>query len=585
MKRLLAACLIVVTSLFAAEAATRTWTSSNKKFTVEAELLDFKDGQVHLKRADGQVLRVPLGSLCEEDRDFVKTMLPGVEEQRVRPGAAVREWKSKGGTFTTMAEYLGSDGGKVQLRKLDGEEISVPLAALSNADRDWVREELQRQREDEMAGAQQPSETGEPIEQLGPQTIPMQVVKLEPGRGRGRRANPAVDYYLRMTQPQLFHMQVGKDSNEFEAAFRRIVRSEPAYEAPVPLKAVVRLGSEEFAFALDAVGKRVAGYNRLYVDFNRNGDLTDDKPIDAIDVSGTPAGGVVQSSFPPVALELTIDGASVEYSVLVSALCGQQPVPFASASVYAGVVLEGHIQQEGSKIRLVLVDHNSNGRFDDRVAIRLVGSRVVPTEGDLLLINPNPKNVLSADATMGKDRHYVSKTVCIGSYFYEMDVSPAGDQVTLTPREMAVGYVTNPSPGYRAVAYSDDFGVIMLGGSKDTKIPLPPGQWRVANYSIDASAFTGGGRTAVTATCGESYPPVTVVKDEIVEMPFGAPFRARIAAGRVDGGRVSLSLYITGAVDENVTSLFVNGRRPPEPRFVITDSDGNVVHQGAFEYG
>lgn len=583
MRLMLATLLILAMNFAPVVAGTRTWTSSDGRFTTAAELVDFQDGLVHLQRADGQMVRVPLASLSADDREFVKTMLPGVEEPQIRPGSRVREWTSQGGGFTTMAEFLGYDAGKVQLRKLDGEEISVPLAALGDADRDWVREELVRRRTDEASSDHEEDDAEEPIDALGPQTIAMRALRLDPGRGR--RPNRAVGYFLRMTQPQHFHIQLGEGGKDTEALFRRTVRQEPEYQVPVPLRAVVKLGSQQFGFALDAVGKRVAGYNRLYFDLNGNGDLTDDEPIDATDVSGTPAGGVVQSRFPPVDVELNVDGATVEYTLLLSALAGQKPVPFASASMYAGMVREGYVEQGGSKVRLVLVDQNTNGRFDDHVAIRMVGGRVIPTEGDLLLVNPNPRNVLSADATMGRDRHYVSRTVCIGSHFYEMDVSSAGDRVTLSPKELALGYVTNPSPAYRAMAYSEQYGTVMLGGTKGTKIPLPAGPWRVAGYSIDASGMTGGARTAATATCGDAYPAVEVVEGETVELPFGVPFRAKVAATRATGGRVALSLSIVGAAGERVTSIYVNGRRPPAPRFVITDSEGDVVHQGAFEYG
>ena len=108
------------------------------------------------------------------------------------------------------------------------------------------------------------------------------------------------------------------------AAFKRIVKKEPKYVSDYPFRGVVKLGSQEFAFALDAVppkpeGRRNQGqgredeesprptrrpaswptscsrrrprpkhrrregdaYNRLYFDFNHNGDLTDDKVIEA----------------------------------------------------------------------------------------------------------------------------------------------------------------------------------------------------------------------------------------------------------------------------------------------------------------
>ena len=88
------------------------------------------------------------------------------------------------------------------------------------------------------------------------------------------------------------------------AAFKRIVKKEPKYRSEHPFRAVVNLGSQEYAFALDVVPppakeakaddkktkkdekpktrspSRVcpATFNRLYFDLNHNGDLSDDKP-------------------------------------------------------------------------------------------------------------------------------------------------------------------------------------------------------------------------------------------------------------------------------------------------------------------
>ena len=144
MKRFLAVLLILALAGAIAQAASRTWKSSNGRFSVEAELLDFKDGKAQLKKNDGTVIEVPLVSLCEEDRRYVKSQFPGVEEEKLAPGAEYREWKTKNGKFSTVAEFLGCEGGKVQLRKPDGSEISVDKNVLSVADQRWVAAELRR---------------------------------------------------------------------------------------------------------------------------------------------------------------------------------------------------------------------------------------------------------------------------------------------------------------------------------------------------------------------------------------------------------------------------------------------------------
>jgi hypothetical protein len=572
-----------------AVAAPRTWTSSNGRFTVEAELLDFKDGQASLKKADGGMLNVPLVALCDEDRAFIKRQFPGVEEEQFRPGVEYRQWKSKGGTFTLTAEYVACADGRVQLRKADGTELAVDLVKLSLDDQRWVREELRRLHEEdqEASTAKKPAED---VEQLGEQSIAMKLVRLEPpksrGRSKGGKNKVPSEFFLRLTEPLSFYMQMGgRGDRSHEGEFRSLVRKEPSYTAPQPFRGVARFGGSEYALALDADSKQAGGYNRLYFDANHNGDLTDDKPVSAIELNAPAGTGMAQSQFPRVDVQANDASGPAEYSFLLGTLSrSTMGEAYTTVSLYSAAIREGYVTQGRKRTRLVLVDHNSNGRFNDAVSLRRMGNRIVPESGDLLLVNPDTKDTLSGDATMGRDRCFVSKTVCIGKDFYRMEVSPAGDTVKLAPTELAIGHVTNSNPAYRAVVYSDTFGVMTIGGTKDQKIPLPEGEWRLASYTIDATGFAGRARTAVTASFRGESAAVTVRKGETARLGFGAPFRAAVDASR-QGTRVYLSLSILGAAGERCTSFYVNGGRPPEPLFVIKDKAGKVIHQGRFEYG
>ena len=120
----------------------------------------------------------------------------------------------------------------------------------------------------------------------------------------------------------------------------------------------------------------------------------------------------------------------------------------------------------------------------------------------------------------------------------------------------------------------------MIGGSKDQKIPLPEGTWKVLSYTIEAG--TPRNDAWRPSSDGDS-PPTTVTKGETAKLPFGAPLRAVVTAAAANGNKVSLSLAIVGVGGERCTSLIVNGTRPPKPQFVIKDKDGKTVHQGSFE--
>lgn len=63
----------VVVLATGAATQTRTWSDSSGKFSVEAELVEVKDGKVVLKKADGSELTVPLAKLSAADREFLKS--------------------------------------------------------------------------------------------------------------------------------------------------------------------------------------------------------------------------------------------------------------------------------------------------------------------------------------------------------------------------------------------------------------------------------------------------------------------------------------------------------------------------------
>jgi hypothetical protein len=582
MKRLLAVFLILVLLGSIADAASRMWKSSNGRFSVEAELLDFKDGKAQLRKSNGTVIEVPLVSLCEEDRRYVKSQFPGVEEEKLAPGAEYRDWKTKNGKFSTVAEFLGCEEGKVRLRKPDGSEISVDKKLLSTADQRWIADELRRQRDEEKE-EKSTDKTGEEevVGKIDESEIPMKLVRLDlpkaKRRGRTPTASPTNSYLLSQITPQQFFVNLDKNEDARTAEFHRVIKREPSYSSSTPIRGVARFGSREYGFAFDSVGGRSPAYNRLYFDLNGNGDLTDDRPIAAVTANSLgPA--MSQSQFPRVNITLEAKGQSIDYSFLPSLLCQQSGGNnYATATFYAAAFREGYITQGKRRTRLVLLDHNSNGLFDDVASFRPDGS---VADGDMLLINPNLKK-LPASGDLGSDRNFISKTVCIGREFYRMQVSPSGDSLKLTPTKFSMGCVVNSSPLYRAVLFSQDYGVVAIGGSKNEKIALPEGTWKVLSYSI----VGGSPKNLLAATFAGNSPETTVKKGETAKLPFGPPLRAVVTAGRGQGNNVSLSLSIVGAGGERCTNLLVNGNRPPKPQFVIKDKDGKVVHQGNFEYG
>lgn len=73
-------------------AATRKWTDNTGKFSVEAELVEAKDGKVTLKRADGSTVMVALERLSEADREYIASH-GGPAFTKADPKEELKRWQ------------------------------------------------------------------------------------------------------------------------------------------------------------------------------------------------------------------------------------------------------------------------------------------------------------------------------------------------------------------------------------------------------------------------------------------------------------------------------------------------------------
>jgi hypothetical protein len=490
--------------------------------------------------------------------------------------------------------------------------------------------------------------------------------------------------------------QIGS-AEETEKAFKRIVKKEPAkYGCEHPFRGIVKLGAQEFAFVFDAVGakpeekeaekaesarkkeeqarkeqaKKTSSlldslsralspgqsepdaaearrpgkaivYSRLYFDLNHNGDLTDDKVIEAETSDSrvfSRSMEYAQARFPVVTVPLEAGGTKYEYafSVYVTYQAIEEGTGYAYASFSAAAYREGEITLEGKKRRVALVDFNSNGRYDDVMTIRddvrgRVGE-IYPQYGDILLLDPQPDLPVFMnpyDVTSSGNRYNVSKLVSIDGKFYDLTISPAGEKLSLKPATPSIGYVTNPNEGFTAVVYGDK-GFVKISGGKSKPVPLPEGTWTLLSYTIDQTGMEekskpankkdepgqkskegqglsdllsvvaralGGGVassspamplrfTRVSAQATRDCKPIEVRKGQTVALPFGPPYKPVV---RVDFAQspelVRLGMTLVGSAGERCSDMMVRGSRPSRPDFTISNPKGEIVYRGSFEYG
>ena len=442
--------------------------------------------------------------------------------------------------------------------------------------------------------------------------------------------------------------------------FSEVIKKEPAeYVTKTPFRGVAELGSQHYGFVLDAAppseqeeGKEdekskpedekqgdqkkpkveVVEFARLYFDRNHNGDLTDDEVIEATS-SRIYSQTRSRSTFPTVELTIKAGGKKLDYAFRFRVYMNASTnFAYANASLNSAVYREGEITLDGKKRHVVLVDFNSNGRFDDASCvderIRTSNGGVYPRRGDMLYIDPKPSAAYRNpyDPTSGRDQYLVGKLITIDDRFFNLEVDPSGETLSLEPSPAPVGHVTNPNKGFRAIVYGDQ-GMLEIAPDESGKAPLPEGEWKLLSYTIllpeepkpapepekaeeadkeeketsilDALAHVLEAKkpvaktpprprpTLVAARGTQDYKPVKVVKDKTVKMPFGPPYAPKVDTPTIRAGQttVPLSMSLVGIGGEICSSLRVKGSQPSAPEFTISTPDGEEVAAGKFKYG
>ncbi|NLF07219.1 MAG: hypothetical protein GX594_04455 [Pirellulaceae bacterium] len=509
-------------------------------------------------------------------------------------------------------------------------------------------------------------------------------------REGSRRSFERQEYLYWATSSQSFHVQLlpqadGPPSfigNEPHiAAFKKIVKKEPAYQSKTPFRGVVSFGGQDYAFALDEIlpkpkdekpkprdgekqgedqkekadapsaklaeklaeqqPKQAAiNYTRLYFDRNRNGDLTDDEVVKSDGDESAPRGvGFSHISFPRLEITLAAGGTEYKYAFTIEGYAIlRERYGYVNVQFNAATAREGEIAIAGKKRRIVLSDYNSNGLFNDEIAVddtvRGSNNELYPRQGDVLMVDPDfDENDSPYDVTASDSRHHVSKLIVIDGKFYDVKISPSGDRLSLTPSTAALGSVTNPNKKFRALIYGDK-GFLKIAGEANAPVPVPAGEWKLFSYNIDLTDYPqpeppkaeppaeeeqkpesdaeesslskslgkaleqllgGGSRpaapaarirpTLISAQATRDYQAVKVVEGRTAVLPFGPPFKPHVVVQYQRDKMVQLGLTLIGSQGEICDNMIARGGRPSKPRFSITNAKGEVVQQGNFEYG
>ena len=578
------AVLAIVASL--SGAAERTWKSSCGRYSIQAELLAVKDGTVRLRKADGQVIALSLERLSASDGRYVTSRVGR------KPSCETRIWTSRCGRYKTEAKLISLEAGTLWLCKPDAEVVLAPLESICEEDREYIQTLANRSQAAAGTSLRTTSLSNSPGSRQSEMAIDndaaegaMLELKRLASPEAGNRSGPPPDAAFQNSIPQHFSMQVGHDrTNPLLPSYRKIVRKEPSkFLSEHPIRGVAKLGTGQFGFVLDAAEPEAKGYGRVFFDINHNGDLTDDDVIEAIQDGSRTSSSYAQHRFPRIDLTIPVGQQEMDYAFRFSVYWRKSTsYEYVSASLNAAAYRVGDVMLDGKRRRIVVLDFNSNGRFDDVVEIsesRGSSTQIRTSYGDMLFVDPERGSSAGYDVTQGAGRQYLSSLCSIDGRFYDVKLSSTGERIVLSPSPRPVGYVTNPNNGFGALVGSGE-AVLKITGDADVPIPLPVGRWKLLSYTIQHAE---GSRVSARAT--NSSPQVTVREHETVSMPFGPPYKPVVKSSKQGRDKAYLSLSIVGCIGEVCTDLRVKGKRPPGPKFAILEPDGEVVEKHLFKYG
>ena len=389
----------------------------------------------------------------------------------------------------------------------------------------------------------------------------------------------------------------------------------PEFKSKKPMFGLITLGDSDFLLALDTKMASDAFYNRVYVDLNDNGDLTDDKVLDGELQSMEEDMGFFWVIFPkgldityeldgkklPYRLEFTVQGQDPEKMEIPEGMDMDFFMPLYVSTSCTGFYA-GKFTLGDSTYQVALVDGDCNGRFTDTFSIdedTVMPDRypIYPTGDQFFLTD--------GDELTYDDAFSLGSHLLLGKAMLEVKVDLAGKKLALVPVTGERHEMQFSMEPQRMVVHTRGFGRAVMMYWPGTAVKLPAGEYRMLNYRALATG-SAGDEWALSAGATAATPYVKVEAGRSVTMQIGAPFTPLAEASPYsvqalkdgDADEVSLSFNVEGVAHELLTNLakvsgdkssveMSNEKRtlPLEPSYTIYTKDGKKVKSGSFEYG
>lgn len=304
-------------------------------------------------------------------------------------------------------------------------------------------------------------------------------------------------------------------------------------------------------------------YDRLYIDANANGDLSDDIACQPSRQESNrfffgPLRVVFDTADGPITYHLIAElraGSARRVSCLLSSACWY----------------EGPITVDGEKRHCVLIDYTVNGVFNDKAA----------NAGHCDRIRIGPPASGGVGDPGGRDTRYVGNFIEVGDKLHRVEIARDGAFIILTEAADVI-YGTARVAGNISSLGAGGVNGLFFRTPERGVIKLPVGDYCLEHWSIVRNDDKGA-RWELRADPGGNLGAFAVVQDQEKELPFGEPIYSTAEYSQ-SGSFYNFSQSLEGRHGERIT-LTRNGSQPPPPKLRIRDRDGAYDRALSFEYG
>ncbi len=271
----------------------------------------------------------------------------------------------------------------------------------------------------------------------------------------------------------------------------------------------------------------------------------------------------------PLTMDVTFDGAVV-------------PSQRSSAMYKINSVRAGQVELDGKMVKVLLIDRNGNGLFDDRAS---PGGR--PGQGDLLLIDLNGNDRMEqlpgqTYQNLGGEVFPLTSLARINSRYYSYVLPPSGASLTLKPIEPTLGNIR----GSRGNLKLQLLGPVWLNiaGDQLETIAVPEGKYTILQLSEERQDKSGRKWSLDTSKAGPAG-FLEVKAGQTVSLPQMDPIKvnAQIHQSGKNGRRISAQFQTAQGL--MITDAKMGNKQPKAPTYEIHDSSGKLVASGKLKYG